>query len=62
MKPLEIETLRHMKHFGPIQLSGCSEPMRQCLINLGMQEPPMVDVDENWVYLTEAGRTSVRAS
>lgn len=59
MKSLEVETIRHIRHFGPIRLSGCSEPMRQALINLGMYEPPLVEVDGNWVNLTEAGRKAV---
>lgn len=58
----EHALLAHIRHFGPIQLSGCSGEARHCLIDLGMKEPPLVDVDGNWVSLTPAGTTALTSN
>ena len=39
-----------------MDLRKVSEPMRQRLIDLAMQEPPLVDVDADRVSITDAGR------
>ncbi len=39
-----------------MDLRKVSEPMRQRLIDLAMQEPPLVDVDADRVFITDAGR------
>lgn len=54
----ERALLAHMRHYSPIQLSGCSGEARHCLIDLGMREPPLVEVDGNWVSLTAEGRAA----
>jgi hypothetical protein len=54
----ERALLAHMRHYSPIQLSGCSREARRCLIDLGMREPPLVEVDGNWVSLTAEGRAA----
>lgn len=47
--------LRHLAENGPLDLRKISEPMRQRLIDLGMMEPPLVDVDADRVFITAAG-------
>lgn len=39
-----------------VDLREISEPTRQRIIDLGMMEPPLVDVDGPWVFLTKEGR------
>lgn len=43
-----------------LDLRHVSEPMRQRLIDLAMCEPPLVDVDADRVYLTNAGRVALQ--
>lgn len=38
-----------------VDLRDISEPMRQRIIDLGMMEPPLVDVDGDCVFLTGHG-------
>jgi hypothetical protein len=45
-----------------LDLRRVSEPMRQRLIDLAMCEPPLVDVDADRVFLTEAGRRACSVS
>lgn len=52
--------LEHLAEVGSVDLRKISEPMRQRLIDLGMEEPPLVDVDADRVHLTDAGRKYVR--
>lgn len=46
-----------LAHIGeaPRRISRMSEPFRQRAIDLGMMEPPLVDVDGDWVSATVAG-------
>lgn len=46
-----------LAHIGeaPRQISRMSEPFRQRAIDLGMMEPPLVDVDGDWAFVTVAG-------
>ena len=39
----------------PRRISQMSEPFRQRAIDLGMMEPPLVDVDGDWAFVTVAG-------
>lgn len=48
--------LEHVAEVGTLDLRKISEPMRQRLIDLGMEEPPLVEVDADRVRLTAAGR------
>lgn len=48
--------LRHVAEVGTIDLRKVSEAMRQRLIDLAMREPPLVDVEADRVFLTDAGR------
>lgn len=50
-----------LAHIGeaPRQISRMSEPFRQRAIDLGMMEPPLVDVDGDWVSATAAGSTEI---
>lgn len=54
--------LEHLADVGSVDLRKISEPMRQRLIDLAMEEPPLVDVDADQVSLTDAGRTAVNFS
>ena len=51
--------LEHIAEVGKLDLRRISEPMRQRLIDLAMEEPPLVDVDADRVFLTEAGRAII---
>lgn len=52
---LRDEILLHLAKVGSVDLRKISEPMRQRLIDLGMREPPLVDVDADRVSLTMEG-------
>lgn len=54
--------LEHLAEVGTVDLRKISEPMRQRLIDLGMEDPPLVDVDADRVFLTDAGRAAVTAN
>lgn len=42
-------------------LREMGEPYRQAVIDLGMMEPPLVEVfDGEWVQITEAGRQALQ--
>lgn len=51
--------LEHLAEVGCVDLRTISEPLRQRLIDLAMEEPPLVDVDADRVFLTKAGRAEV---
>lgn len=53
--------LEHLLEVGSVDLRNISEPMRQRLIDLGMEEPPLVDVDADRVSLTPAGYLAARS-
>lgn len=42
-----------------LDLRLISEPMRQRVIDLAMMEPPLVDVDADRIFLTDAGRAAL---
>lgn len=50
--------LEHLATVGTVDLRRISEPMRQRLIDLAMEEPPLVEVDADRVSLSEAGRSA----
>ncbi len=41
-------------------LRRASEAMRQAIIDLAMREPPLVDINANDVFATEAGHAELR--
>lgn len=43
----------------PRRISRMSEPYRQRAIDLGMMEPPLVEVDGDWVSVTVAGSMEI---
>lgn len=45
----------------PHDLRRATEPFRQRVIDLGMLEPPLVDVDADRVFITEAGKDYLAA-
>lgn len=56
---MRITLLRHLARVGNLDLRRVSEPTRQRLIELAMEEPPLVDVDADRVFLTAAGRSLI---
>lgn len=56
---MKINLLRHLAEVGAMDLRKISEPTRQRLIDLAMEDPPLVDVDADRVFLTAAGRQSL---
>lgn len=54
--------LEHLAEVGCLDLRKISEPMRQRLIDLAMEEPPLVDVEADQVRLTAAGLSSIDAT
>lgn len=36
------------------------EPYRQKAIDLGMMEPPLVDINGDWLFATPAGRAALK--
>lgn len=53
--------LEHLARVGSVDLRVISEPMRQRLIDLAMEDPPLVDVDADQVRLTDAGLSIIHA-
>ena len=45
----------HGGRFQFVDLREIAEPMRQRIIDLEMMEPPLVDVDADKVFVTDAG-------
>jgi hypothetical protein len=60
-RAMGIAVLRRLAKIGPFDLRTVGEPMRQKLIELGMAEPPLVDVDADRVFITKAGREALAA-
>lgn len=58
LKPIEIAILRHVEQQG-CDLRKVSDQWRQRLIDLGMREPPLVDVLADQVFITEHGREAI---
>lgn len=56
-----MAVLRHIDLVGCRDLRDVSEPLRQRMIDLAMMEPPLLDVDADRVYVTEAGRKALAA-
>lgn len=57
-RPIDCATGRKRS----VDLREISEPMRQALIDLGMHEPPLVDVDADRVQITWDGYKLLRAA
>lgn len=51
--------LEHLAEVKVLDLRKISEPMRQRLIDLAMEDPQLVDVDADRVYLTDAGHAAL---
>jgi hypothetical protein len=51
---IQAIALRHVAE-GNLDLRKISEPMRQRIIDLGMMDPPLVEVDADRVLLTRDG-------
>lgn len=52
---MHMAVLRSVADCGEVSLREVGEAYRQRLIDLGMQEPPLVDVDGERVKITAAG-------
>lgn len=55
----ERASLDLFRNTATLDLRSVGEKLRQGLIDLGMREPPLVDVDADRVYLTQAGREAL---
>ena len=42
-----------------LDIRKLSEPYRQRAIDLGMMEPPLVDIDGDFLFVTAAGRAAL---
>lgn len=62
MRAMHWAVLRHINQVGAADLRHMSEPMRQRVIDLGMLDPPLVDVDADRVFVTDAGRAALTAT
>jgi hypothetical protein len=45
-----------------IDIRKISEPYRQRAIDLGMMEPPLVEIDGDFLSITDAGRAALAAT
>lgn len=61
LRAMHYLVLRHVADVGEIDLRKISEAMRQKAIDLGMMEPPLLDVDADRVFITDAGRAALEA-
>lgn len=43
-----------------LDIRRLSEPYRQRAIDLAMHEPPLVDIDGDFLFVTDAGRLALR--
>lgn len=60
LNQIEWIMLDRVREFGA-DLRKLSELRRQVIITLGMAEPPLVDVRADEVFITDAGRTALKA-
>lgn len=60
MKMTQLLVLRDIQKRGSVDIRAISEPYRQRMIDLGMMEPPLVQVDADRVSLTDAGRQTLQ--
>lgn len=44
-----------------VDIRNVSEAYRQRVIDLGMMQPPLVDIDGDWLSVTDAGRSALRS-
>lgn len=56
---MHMAVLHHIDLVGVRDIREVSEPLRQRIIDLGMMEPPLVDIDADRIYVTEAGRVKL---
>jgi hypothetical protein len=59
LTPAHLIALSHVSDIGA-DLRKISEPHRQKIIDLGMMEPPLIAVDADKVFVTDAGRAVLR--
>jgi len=62
LTPRERSALLIIYNRGFADLRKVSEQYRQGLIDLGMREPPLIEVDADRVTLTDAGRQAASRS
>jgi hypothetical protein len=55
-------TLEHLLRHQPVNLNEVGELYRHALIDLGMMEPPLVEVDGELVFATPAAVDALNAS
>lgn len=59
MKATQMMVLKDIAKRKSVDIRTISEPYRQRMIDLGMMEPPLVEIDADRVSLTNAGRAAV---
>lgn len=60
IQPIHYGVLRHVAD-DDVDLREIGEFLRERLIDLIMHEPPLIDVDADRVFLTQAGRDILHA-
>lgn len=59
LSDMHMIVLRHIHRNGEVDLREVSEPMRQKIIDLGMNEPPLINVRGDLIACTACGRATV---
>jgi hypothetical protein len=68
LSPAQVIVLRHIAEprvdmltgrINQIDIRKISEPYRQTAIDLGMHEPPLVDIDGDFLFISPAGRAAL---
>lgn len=71
MTEAQIIVLRHIAEprvdmltgrINQIDIRRISEPYRQRAIDLGMMDPPLVEIDGDFLRITDAGRAALAAT
>ena len=60
MKATHVMVLKDIAERRGVDIRKVSEPYRQRIIDLGMMEPPLVQIDADRVSLTADGRSALK--
>ena len=58
----QLQVLRDIDARGTVDIRRQIEEYRQRAIDLGMMEPPLVDIEADRLTLTDAGREALKAT
>ena len=56
----QFVVLKHIVDEAVVDITAVSEPFRQRAIDLGMMDPPLVDMDAHFIHATPDGRRALR--